>query len=283
MIAARRLGDADRPALLALLAPVESECTFLVGNALQHGLDDRGGPLHGRWVGAFDGERLVGVAACFRGPRSVAVACEGHARAIAPLLFADLEPAPRVIVGTEARVDELVAALPAGLRVSQRDDEVLLVLRWERYRPPADRAAVQLPAARAPEAAHLIEMLHRERRLPTDAATHLSTAARLAAGGHVFVREHEGRAIAMSCETSSTGRYVHVGATACERAHRRKGHAGACVAAVLERARAEARATAGATLFTNRDNAGAIALYEALGFEQATPWVMAFLERSSRP
>jgi ribosomal protein S18 acetylase RimI-like enzyme len=47
---------------------------------------------------------------------------------------------------------------------------------------------------------------------------------------------------------------------------------------VLERARAEGRATTGATLFTNRDNAAAIALYEALGFEQAAPWVMAFLE-----
>lgn len=277
MITARPLTQGDLPALLELLTPVEASSVFLVSNATQGGLDDRGEAHQGVWLGAFDGDHIRGALAWIRGPDSLTPACGGHADVLVPAMLERLAAAPRVVVGTSERVREVLDRLPPTWCVSKRQRDTLMTLSWDRYRAPDDRRATELPPERALEAAALIGLLHREWGLPTDDARNLETAGRGAREGRVVVREHEGRAVAMSCEAASTARYVHVGATACEPAHRRRGHARACVAAVLERARARGRAAAGATLFTGEDNRGAIALYESMGFAVDGPWDLCFL------
>ncbi len=273
----RPLDDADLPALLALLAPTEPRSMFLVGNATEYGIADRGGALNGLWMGAFEGDALRGVLAWFRGPDSITPACEGHEDALVPALLARLSHVPRVVIGTSDRVRVVRERLPPAWEVALRQREVLLTLTWDRYRRPDDRAATPLPPERAPEAAALIGLLHRTWSIPSDAGRNLETARRLTAAGRALVRERDGRAVAMSCEAVSSGRYAHVGATVCEPEHRRRGHARACVAAVIERARDAGRASLGATLFTAEENHGAIALYESMGFARDAAWEMCFL------
>lgn len=279
MVNVRPLDDDDLPALRALLEPVEHRSMFLVGNATEHGIADRGGPLQGTWFGAFEGGALRGVIAHFRGPDAVTPACEGHGDVLVPALLARLDHVPYVVNGTRDRVAEVLPHLPPSWAIAWRQREVLLALAWERYRRPADARAAALPEARAEEAAALIGVLHREWSLPDDEARNLASARRMTAQGRVRVREEGGRAVAMSCWPVASGRYVHVGATVCDPAHRRRGLTRACVAAVLDDARAQGLASEGAALFTGEDNHNAIALYESLGFARDTAWEMCFLKR----
>ena len=130
---------------------------------------------------------------------------------------------------------------------------------------------------RANEAAALSALLHREWSLPHDPGRLRVQTERLARDGKIVVCESHGVSVAMSCEVASTGNYVHVGTTVTEPAFRRRGHAAACVCAVLTRARAAGRAERGGVLFTNALNVGAIALYERLGFVREAEWELCFM------
>jgi len=266
--------DADLPALERYLAATEPQSLLLLGNARKHGIDDRGGALHGRWIGAFEGSALLGVAAWFRGFGSLSPACGGHAQAILPVLLDGLEM-PRVVVGTAARVAEALEAMP--WTPVHRQQERLLVLRWEDHQPMRSAAVrAALPGEEEP-VAEAIGALHAEGGLPTDREMNRAAAARLITGGDVQTAWEGTRLLAMSCEGAANGRYVHVGATWCARDARRRGLAGSCVSAVLERARSAGRASVGAELFTGRENVPALRLYERLGFRPDADWEMAFL------
>ncbi len=270
----RRLNDADRPAIDRYLAPIEPRALFLVGNALQHGIDDRGGPMQGGWVGAFEGGRLVGLAASFRGPGALLPACGGNEAAILPALL-EGPVLPRVVLGPAEAVDRALPFVAAQLR--HIVEERLFVLRWGDHR---GRSAVHAAPARPgqeADVAALIGALHREAGMPTDEPTIRATAERQVAAGSVQTVQEGGRILAMSTEAAATGRYLHVGATYCVPEARRRGLAGACVSAVLERARREGRASDGAALFTGRENTPAIRLYEAMGFRADVDWKLAFL------
>lgn len=278
-IAVRPLSDADLPAVLALLLPTEERSTFLVGNARGSGITDRGGHVNGLWLGAFDGDRLAGVVAHARGPNSLLVAAFGHAR---PLLAeaARRGCSPSMLIGTADRVDEAVAVLPTSWRVARRDRETLMVLRWPDYRPPVpvDAVVVPLPPERADEAALVLDVLSRESGIPRDEEANRRVAARLATDGSAVVAMLGGRVVSISSVAASTGRFVHVGATATHPDARRRGLAGACVAGVLDRARAAGRATDGAVLFTGEENVAAKALYGRMGFRSEAPFEMCLLE-----
>ncbi len=270
----RRLTDGDLAALLRYLAPTEAQSLFLVGNAQQHGIDDRGGPLNGRWVGAFDGDEIAGVAAWFRGFESIAPACGGHAAELLPLLIEGL-PRPRVVLGTAERVAEVVELLP--WTPTHRQLETHLVLHWADFAPmhPAEVRQARLGEEEA--VADAVDALHIEGGMPTEHAVNRASAERNIAAGNVQSVWSGDRLLALSTEGAASGRYVHVGATWCASDARRRGLAGSCVTAVVERARAAGRAAAGAALFTGRDNLPALRLYERLGFRFDADWEMAFL------
>ena len=277
-ISVRPLSDDDLPAVLALLLPTEERSTFLVGNARGSGITDRGGHVNGLWLGAFAGDRLAGVVAHARGPNSLLVATFGHA---GPLLAeaARRGCSPSMVLGTSDRVDEAVAALPASWRVTRRGRETLMVLRWPDYRPPApvDANVAPLPPERADGAALVLDVLSRESGMPRDEEANRAVAKRLAKDGSAVVAILGGRVVSISSVAASTGRFVHVGATATHPDARRRGLAGACVAGVLDRARAGGRATVGAVLFTGEDNVAAKTLYERLGFRCETAFEVCLL------
>lgn len=267
--AVRPLTDDDRDAVRTLLRPTEERSTFLIGNAMEAGITDRGGARNGPWFGAFEGERLVGVAAYAKGPESLLVAPGGHARALlAAMAAAGVRPA--MVLGTQDRIDEALAALPSTWRVATRKRETLMVLRWDRRvtAPPPGRAAVIELAthAHAPDAARLLDHLSVTSGLPRTGAQNLARAERMAEQGTGVVATLDGRAVSMSSRAASTGRLVHVGATATDPAFQRLGLAGACVDRVLDDARAAGLARDGAVLFTGETNTSAIRLYERLGF-----------------
>ncbi len=152
-------------------------------------------------------------------------------------------------------------------------------------RGKAIRQSVTIPAPLAGE----VRRVAKERHLTMSRAVVALAergvrAERDAKNGTVFVaslRTMEGRpdgaVVSMSTEAAATGRWVHVGGTVTLPEHRRLGLCGPCVAAVLERARAEGRASEGAVLFTGEGNAPALALYGRLGFEVECPFEMCFI------
>ena len=281
-ITVRPLSDADLPAVEALLAPSEARSTFLLGNARSSGITDRGGHVNGTWLGAFDGERLAGVLAHARGPDSMLVAPFGHA---GPLLAEAHRRGirPAMLLGTSDRVDEAVSSLPPTWRVERRLRETLLVLRWPAWAPrpppPPPFLVEVLRPGDAEGAALVLDVLTRESGLTQSPAQNRLRAERLAQEGRAAVARVDGRVVAISTEAASTGRLVHVGATATEPAHRRRGLAGACVTAIVERARAGGRATHGAVLFTGERNGPALALYERMGFVPEAPFELCLLSK----
>lgn len=280
--AIRPLTDDDLAAVLAYLRPTEERSTFLVGNALETGITDRGGARNGPWVGAFVDGTLAGVVAYARGPASLLVACGGHA---GPLLAeaARLGVVPQLVIGTEERVDEALAALPPGWRLGERKRETLMALSWDRRvpAPPLRRPACvrRVSPGDADDVARLLDVLTVESGIPRTPAENRARAERVAREGTAVVAVVGTRAVAMSSRAAATGRFVHVGATSTDVDQRRRGFAGACVDGILDHARADGSATAGAVLFTGERNTAAQALYERLGFRPVAPFHLAVMAR----
>lgn len=275
----RLLTDGDRPALEALLRPTEPRSLFLIGNAREHGIDDRGGPFHGVWVGALDAGRLVGVAAFFRGFGSIAPACGGQAPRLVPLLLEEIARRggrPRAVVGTAERVAEVLPHLPAP--PARRLRERLLVAPLETWRPRPMAAARPLGEGDAAAVAEGLAGLQRETNQKVESdEERLALARRLIARRALLGIVEGDRLLAFSTESATSGSWLHVGATWCAPEARRRGLAGACVTAVVERARAAGRAGEGAVLFTGRENAPALGLYAKLGFRADADWELALL------
>jgi ribosomal protein S18 acetylase RimI-like enzyme len=279
----RSLTDADLPAVEALLAPTEEQSTFLLGNARGFGITDRGGRVNGLWLGAFEGDRLAGVVSHPRGPDSLLVAPFGHAAALVAAADA-LGARPARLIGPADRVAECLGVLPPAWRVVARKRETLMVLRWADYVRPSNRGhdVRPLPAPLVEVAAGLLDTLALESGIPQPHDENLRRAARLSESGLACVSVVGGRAVAISMEAATTGRFVHVGGTATEPEARRRGHASACVARILDDARAAGRASDGAVLFTGAANTSALVTYGKLGFRLAGPFEIALLAHDPR-
>jgi ribosomal protein S18 acetylase RimI-like enzyme len=265
------LHDRDRAAVEELLLPTEARSLFLLGNARNAGIDDRGGRFGGVWIGAFEGERLCGLIAWVRGPNSITPACEGHAGVLVPALLEEIgREQRRMIVGTRERVDEVAPLLPPSWQVGVVADELLLTMPMAHFRPrPGD--AIVVPAERAVEVAALRVILQQSSGLPPD-PNNEAWAAEATAKSEVIGVIEDGRLVSMTCVATHTGRWLHVGATVTLPTHRRRGHAGACVTELIRRMRPEI----GAALFTDETNFDAIGVYESLGFAVETSWRLHF-------
>jgi ribosomal protein S18 acetylase RimI-like enzyme len=276
-VVVRPLSDADLPAVEALLAPTEERSLFLLGNARNHGITDRGGARNGAWFGAFADGRLAGVLAATRAG-TLLPACGPYAEELVAAISDAAPVTPSLVVGAVDRVGNVVAVLPPS-RIQTVRRETLLVMRWPDWRPPPHRVATCIAnAARIDEVVALLTVLSTEGGVPQSADVLRARAERLVAEGLVRVAIVGGRAVALSATAATSPRFVQVGGTATDPAHRRRGLAGSCVADVIESARAAGHASEGAVLFTAAENHEALALYHAMGFRDECEWSIALLQ-----
>ena len=105
----RLLGAGDAAALDAFLARHAESSMFLRSNARAAGLVDRGEPMQGTYVAAFDGGEIVGVAAhCWNG--MVLVQAPAHGDALA---HAAVRCSRRAVTGFSGPWDQVVTARAA--------------------------------------------------------------------------------------------------------------------------------------------------------------------------
>ncbi len=292
----RVLGPGDEPAVEAFLLPHMAASMFLLGNMRAAGLVDRGEPLCGTYVGAFDQEVLVGVVAHYwngvlipQAPVHVetlwreavnasrraitgVIGPDGQVSAIRSSLLADADAAGRPLnVQTDEpeklyRLDlaDLVVPEPlqtgavAGRQAEHSDLEVLAA--WLLAYEIESLGASDSPQSRA------------ETR--ESAARHVDARDRwiLEAGGHP---------VAMSGFNTCITEAVQVGGVYTPPELRSRGYGRCVVAASLLAAREEGVGLG--VLFTGEDNVRAQRAYTALGFRHVGAFRMTLLREPWAP
>jgi RimJ/RimL family protein N-acetyltransferase len=269
----RRLGPADAATLTGFLARHAAGSMFLRGNLQAAGLDYGGRPHEGVYVGGFDAEALVGVAAHYWNGNIVLQAPE-HAGALACAVVAASGRPVHGLLGPRAQVVAARRALDAERRPATMDsDEVLfgLALSELRVPPPLADGALACRRSRDDDLAQLTEwrMAYAAEALgvpdtPSTRARESSTVERAHRAGALFVLEASGVAVALCQFNASTTDTVQIGGVWTPTDLRRRGYAQAVVAGALLAARATGRHTA--ILFTDQDNVAARRAYVKLGF-----------------
>lgn len=274
MATVRILDQGDRPGLEAFLAPHADASIFLLANSREADLVDRGERLQGTYFGAFEGERLVGVAAHYwnsylifqaPGPGIEALVAAARAAAVRPILgligTADQVGRARELLGVrddavqmDSREGLYALALAdlrppralaegrvAGRRLEPRDLE--LAVAW--------RIAYSREALKAPDAPALRD---KSRADMTRALTDRQT----------WILEAGGRPVAMASFNAWLPEVVQLGGVWTPPEERGRGYARA-VCAVALRDAAAAGVPRG-VLFTGDENPAAIRAYRSLGF-----------------
>jgi RimJ/RimL family protein N-acetyltransferase len=269
----RVLGPADVPALQAFLLAHADSSLFLRSNLHAGGVVDRGEPYQATYVAAFDGGRIVAVAAHswvgfltlqapVRTGEVVRAALDASGRPLRGFSgpWAQVVAARAALGVTDAQAtfasqDDLFAldleglvvppALAAG-RVAcrpARDDELDLVVGWhvaysiELFHEPDG------PAVRA-DARRFMELHHR--------------------AGSRWLLEEDGRPVASTGFNARLPDVVQIGGVYTPPALRGRGYARAAVAGSL--LAVKATGVRRAVLFTGRENEPARRTYLALGF-----------------
>lgn len=289
--ALRRLVAGDEPLVEAYLARMPETTVFLRSNLAKAGLADDGSPFSGTYAGAFDEERLTGVAASFwntnvivaPGPRAGEVAA--HAVALSG----------RRVGGILGPHDEVVRARAAlgleGTAARFWSKEILYALRLSELVVPPElregRVIVRVP--RDDELPEMLDwrMLYAAEMLgvPDTPETRREQSlylARLQAQGHHFVAElaseRDGakglKHVAYSAFNATIADVVQVGGVWTPKTLRGRGYARCAVAGSLQIARDHG--VVHAVLFTGETNAAAQAAYLAIGFRPIGDYAIVF-------
>jgi len=271
----RRLIPGDEAAIHALLATMPETTMFLRSNLVRAGLVDDGSRWSGTYAGAFEGERLVGVAAMFWNA-SLVVAPGPHAEELASHA---IELSGRAVDGIHGPHDEVTrvrAALGFANRpTSVASKQILYALAVEDLIVPAalTRGDVVIRQPRADELATLLEwrMQYALETMSTpdtpDARDkQAASLAGLQERGDLFVAETaaEPGIVSYSAFNASVADLVQVGGVWTPLELRGRGFARCVVAGSLRVARD--RGTRRAILFTDDTNVAAQRAYAAIGF-----------------
>jgi predicted GNAT family acetyltransferase len=282
----RILQPGDEAALEAFLQPRLEFSMFLVGNMRAAGLQDRGQPYQGVYAAAWQGERIVAVAALYWNGNLVLQA-PVH---LGALCRAALDASGRSlagVIGPGEQVAEAVQALGLTKAETQLDEsEYLYVL---------DLADLIVPQAlqtgrvrgRRMEARDLdqvtawrvdfgLESLGETPGPDLQARTRASVERSLAKG-HIWVLEMGGRLVATSAFNTAIAEAVQVGGVWTPPAWRSRGYGRAVVAASLLDARAEGASLG--ILFTGEGNVPARRAYTALGFRRVGDYRLLLLKK----
>jgi uncharacterized protein len=282
----RKLHPEDKAQLESFLLKHRSSSLILLSNLTAVGIVDNGETYHATYVGAFEGDQLVGVVAHAWNENLILQAPE-HAGLLAQQVAVHSR---RRIGGFIGPWSQVVAAREAleistqGLRFQTRDE--LFHLELEQMVAPALLTNRVVTGRRA--ATDDVEVLSKWRasynhellKEPLDAGSEARTRAdieRLISAGRCFVLERDGQLVAMTGFNSAYRDCVQVGGVWTPHEHRGLGYARNAVAASLLIAKAE-----GATesvLFTGDWNVAAQKAYVALGYKKIGDYGLAFLPK----
>lgn len=277
-IAVRTLEPGEESAVEAFLALRPNSTIFLRSNLLRAGLGDRdsGRPFTGTWAGAFDGRRLVGVAALFWNG-NVILSAERHAGFLARTL-AELRPGD-TIQGILGPHDEVVDARRAlnldDAPTSLVSREILYALAIEHLQLPEPLRTGEV-VVRAPTDDEMprledwrMDYVMEALRMPDTPEARADQRAyldRYQRDGHHFVAVRDGELVSYSAFNATLPDVVQVGGVWTPPPLRARGYARSVVAGSLQIARD--RGITRAVLFTDEQNPAAQASYAAIGFRR---------------
>jgi RimJ/RimL family protein N-acetyltransferase len=277
----RVLQPGDEAALEEFLAPRALTSMFLRSNARAAGLVDRGGPRQATYAAAFDGDRIVAVAAhstngilILQAPGEVAAVAREALRASGRKLTALSGPWEQVLRARAELGLESQATITG-------DRDALFELSLSELREPPPRLAqecrqplpAELPACAEWRYAYMIETGFGEPSPGLRAAAFESVDQLHERGDH-FVLVEDGQLVAYSAFNARLPEIVQVGGVWTPPALRGRGHARRVVAGSLVAARAQGATRA--VLFTFETNLAAIRAYESLGFTRAGDYGLMF-------
>jgi RimJ/RimL family protein N-acetyltransferase len=277
---ARLLTPADRPQLEAFLRDHVAEAMFLRFNLAQSGIVDGTQPYQGRYAGAFDGARIVGVAARYWN-NLIVVCAPHHAAQLAPLLAGDRRPA-----GILGPWDQALAAQEAlgldGAHHKVRSRETLMTLALADLKMPAPMLqgqALQCRLATPDDQALLAEWRQEFSyeslgETPSQALTRKAAGevARWIAEQGQFILTDDGRPVAGCCFNARLPDAVQIGNVWTPPQWRSRGYARSVVAGALDHARRQGAAQG--VLFTPEYNTAALTAYAAIGFTRIGDYAM---------
>jgi ribosomal protein S18 acetylase RimI-like enzyme len=267
----RLLTPADQPKLEGFLHAHMAETMILRGNLARGGIVDGGQPYQGRYAAAFDGDRVVGVAAHYW-QGMLLVFAPGHAGAVARAAVSN-RPVAGILGPWQQALDAQEALALDDRYRTLRSKEVLMTLRLDALRQPAPLPNQSLSCRPATKAD--LDLLTEWRIAFTQetlAATPSQTMSqhcrseveRWVAEGDQFLLFDGTRPVAGCCFNARLPDAVQVGNVWTPPDLRSRGYGRAVVAGALAAAR-QAGATL-AVLFTPVDNEAAKTAYAALGF-----------------
>ncbi|MFN4277496.1 MAG: GNAT family N-acetyltransferase [Ferrovibrio sp.] len=267
----RILTPQDQPKLEAFLHAHLAETMILRGNLARGGIVDGDQPYQGRYAAAFDGDRILGVAAHYW-QGMLLVFAPDHAGAVARAAVSD-RPVAGILGPWQQALDAQEALALDDRYRTLRSKEVLMTLRLDALRQPAPLPNQSLTCRRATEAD--LDLLTEWRLAFTQetlSATPSQTVSqhcraeveRWVAEGDQFLLFDGTRPVAGCCFNARLPDAVQVGNVWTPPDLRSRGYGRAVVAGALASARQAGAALA--VLFTPVDNEAARTAYAALGF-----------------
>jgi len=269
----RRIRASDAAAFEAFLAPLADSSLFLLANARKAGFEDSGRPFEGTYSGAFEGGRLLGVAAHFwNGILAV------QAPGLLPAVVRHATSASgRPIAGLTGPAKQVVAARAAlgltGRPAAVEAPEGLFAIDLPDLRVPEALASGKVTCRRPrPEELALLarwRAAYRQEVLSEPAGRASEDSARedveaLEASGSHWVLEENGAPAAYTAFNARLSEIVQVGGVWTPPERRGRGYARSAVAGSLLQARGQGAGRA--VLFT--ENPAAVRAYEAIGFRR---------------
>ena len=267
----RVLREPDRAALEAFLAPRADSSMFLLANSRKAGLLDDGLPFQATYAGAFDGERIVSIAAhSWLG--TVLVQAPVH---LPEVVRAAVAASGRAVRGLIGPYDQAVAAAEAlgASALSRGERELLYALELRTLRVPAALSSgtlhcrrpydAELPLLADWRAAFVVETGVEDPGPELRARCAVSVEL-LHADGADFVLEDAGVPVSYCCYNARIAEAVQIGGVWTPPALRGRGYGRCIVAGALQSAASNGASRA--VLFTPESNRAARRCYEPLGF-----------------
>ena len=272
----RILKSGDEPAMEDFLRPQMAESMFLLSNMRSAGLVDRGGEGHGTYAAAFDGPRIVAVAAHYWLNNIIPQAPPELPPAV---VRAAIDASSRPVIGAVGpakQVQQIIELLdlPVGTDAVQMDEhEHLLALELNELAVPDALASGRVCARRIepPDVEQVIDWLvNMQMELmnqPDEQALRARKRRQVAQSsdlGKSWVLEADGQLVACSAFNATLAEAVQIGGVYTPPPLRRRGYGRCVVAQSLIDAQTDG--VQRAILFTGKKNAAAITAYTALGF-----------------